>query len=110
MRQDGDMVMAYVGTSSATGGCPTIFVTDRGTLVVQGTTVTDPQALEIMQARGNGLPDYESAVEIPAALLPFVDVAALKKLAFANEDRPEFMVDPGSAANVAAVAEAVKRS
>ncbi|RSD22258.1 hypothetical protein EIY87_09410 [Amycolatopsis eburnea] len=99
--------MVFVGTSSGGGGCPTIFVTRRGTLVVQGTTVTDPVALEEMRARGNGLPAYESAVEIPAALLPFIDVEALQKLAFSNEDRPDFLVDPASAAKLQQLADAV---
>lgn len=93
--------MAYVGGSSGGGGCPTLYVTDRGTLVVQGTTVTDPEALATMRAHGNGLPDHESAVEIPAELLPFVDVEALRKIAFADQDRPEFVVDPDAVARLA---------
>lgn len=101
--------MAFVGTSSGGGGCPTIFVTERGTLVVQGTTVTDPVALETMAARGNGIPAHESAVEIPAALLPFVDIEALQKLAFADEDRPEFVIDPASAEKLRQLADAVRR-
>lgn len=109
MRQDANMTMAYVGTSSGTGSCPTVFVTDRGTLVIQGRTVTDPQALETMRARGNGIPPYESAVEIPAELLPFVDIEALQKLAFA-EDRPAFIVDPAAVENVAAVVDTARRS
>ncbi|WP_290055679.1 hypothetical protein [Amycolatopsis solani] len=101
--------MAFVGTSSNTGGCPTVFVTERGTLVVQGTTVTDPAALALLRERGNGLPAHESAVEIPAELLPFVDVEALQRLAFADTDRPAFVVDPASAENLRAVAAAVER-
>jgi len=99
--------MAFVGTSSNQGACPTLFVTERGTLVVQGTTVTDPAALDQLRARGNGLPSHESAVEIPAALLPFVDVVALQHLAFADEDRPAFIVDPASAERLRALAAAV---
>lgn len=101
--------LAFAGTSSATGGCPTLFVTDRGTLVVQGTTVADPVALETMRSRGNGIPDYESAVEIPAALLPFVDVEALQRIAFADENRPAFVVDPASAERLQQLADAVRR-
>lgn len=103
-----DDAMMFVGTSSGGGGCPTLFVTDRGTLVVQGTTVTDPAALEVMRSRGNGMPAHESAVEIPAALLPFVDIEALQRLAFADDDRPEFLVDPASAEKLKAVAEAIR--
>ncbi|MEW2506003.1 hypothetical protein AB0878_36650 [Amycolatopsis sp. NPDC047767] len=104
-----DHAMAFAGTSSNTGGCPTLFVTDRGTLVIQGTTVTDPVALETVRARGNGIPAHESAVEIPAALLPFVDIEALQRIAFADEDRPDFIVDPASAGKLQQLAEAVSR-
>jgi hypothetical protein len=53
------------------------------------------------------MPAHESAVEIPAALLPFVDIEALQRIAFADEDRPEFLVDPASAAKMLRVAGAV---
>lgn len=102
-----DATLGFLGTTSGGGGCPTIFVTDRGTLVVQGTTVTDEAALAELRARGNGLPAHESAVEIPAALLPFVDVAALQRLGFADEDRPAFVVDPASAAKLQQLGAAV---
>lgn len=94
------MTMRFVGTSSGQNGCPTLWVTDRGTLVVQGTTVTDPEALDAMRSRGNGLPGYESAVEIPAELMPFVDIEALQRIAFANEDRPQFVVDQDAVAKI----------
>ena len=45
------------------GDCPTVYVTDRGTLVVQG-YVLDPVAV-----RQLALPSGESAVEVPAELL-----------------------------------------
>ena len=44
---------------------------DRGTYVVQGERITDPAALATLRERG--LPDHETAVEIPAALLRFAD-------------------------------------
>ncbi|UUV34361.1 hypothetical protein NQK81_13200 [Amycolatopsis roodepoortensis] len=110
MLQDPRPFMAFATTSSASGTCPTLFVTKRKTLVIQGTTVTDPLALAIMRARGNGIPSYESAVEVPAELLPFVDVAALEQLAFAREDRPVFLVDPAAAGNAAALAATITRS
>jgi hypothetical protein len=47
--------------------CPTVFLTDRGTLAIVGSTVTDPDVLAAL-----GLPDHESAVEIPCSLLPEV--------------------------------------
>jgi len=46
------------------GTCPAVFATDRGTYVVQGAIVTDPEALAAMN-----LPAHETAVEVPASLL-----------------------------------------
>lgn len=46
------------------GTCPAAYATDRGTLVVQGAVVTDPQAV----ADAN-VPAGESLVEIPRELL-----------------------------------------
>jgi hypothetical protein len=62
--------LTHLGTTSKNGGCPEIYETDRGTYVVQGTRVTDPEALATLRERG--LPDHETAVEIPKALLTFV--------------------------------------
>lgn len=104
-----DQHMAFVGTSSNINGCPTLFITARGTLVVQGTTVTDPAALEVLRSRGDGMPAHESAVEIPAALLPFIDIEALQRIAFADEDRPDFVIDPASAEKLEQLADAVRR-
>lgn len=42
-----------------------LHVTDRDTVLARGTRVTDPDALATMQ-----LPDWETAVEIPAQTLP----------------------------------------
>lgn len=47
--------------------CPTIYRTDCGDIVVQGFTVTDAATLAEL-----GLPPGESAVVIPASLLPEV--------------------------------------
>ncbi|MQA61039.1 MAG: hypothetical protein GEU86_06010 [Actinophytocola sp.] len=85
--------LALVGGTSGEDGCPTIFITERGTLVVQGTTVTDRQALEQIGQHGNGIPKYESCVEIPAQLLPFIDVEALQRVAFGDAARPDFHVN-----------------
>jgi hypothetical protein len=43
------------------GTCPTVYATDRGTLVVQGAIVTD--------AEGVNVPAGETLVEVPAELL-----------------------------------------
>ncbi|MGW6505548.1 hypothetical protein [Nonomuraea angiospora] len=45
---------------------PTLYRTDRGSWVVQGWVVTDPDALQEMN-----IPDGETAVEIPDRLVPF---------------------------------------
>ncbi|TMR88119.1 hypothetical protein [Nonomuraea basaltis] len=47
-------------------GSPTLYRTDRGTWVVQGWIVTDPEALQQMN-----VPEGESAVEIPDRMIPF---------------------------------------
>jgi hypothetical protein len=44
--------------------CPAVHRTDRGTVVIQGWAVTDPEAL-----RDLSLPPGELAVEIPADLV-----------------------------------------
>jgi hypothetical protein len=46
------------------GTCPTIYATDRGTYVVQGSIVTDAEALASVN-----LPANETLVEVPAELL-----------------------------------------
>jgi hypothetical protein len=51
------------------GTCPAVYATDRGTFVVQGSVVTDPDALAVMD-----LPAHETAVEIPAELLASLKV------------------------------------
>ena len=61
------MQLTFLGTTSNSGSCPNLYATDRGTYVVQGSRVTDPEALATLRERG--LPDHETAVEIPAALL-----------------------------------------
>jgi hypothetical protein len=61
------MRLTHLGTESGETGCPSAFATDQGTYVVQGWRVTDPEALA--ELRRLGLPDHETAVEIPAKLL-----------------------------------------
>lgn len=53
--------------NSAQGECPSVYATDRGTLVVQGWKVTDLDAINALTE--HGLPDTETAVEIPVELL-----------------------------------------
>jgi hypothetical protein len=51
------------------GTCPAVYATDRGTYVVQGAIVTDPDALATVN-----LPEHETLVEIPAEMLTGVQV------------------------------------
>lgn len=64
------MKLTHLGESSGPKGCPNLYRTDQGTYVVQGWKLTDPEALATLRA--HGLPDHETAVEIPAALLAYV--------------------------------------
>ncbi|MGR6922530.1 hypothetical protein ACU635_50465 [[Actinomadura] parvosata] len=61
------MKLRFLGSTSDDGQCPTLYETDRGTIVVQGDQVTDPEALEQLR---NVLPG-ETFVEIPKELLRF---------------------------------------
>lgn len=54
--------LTLLSSLCGTGTCPTVYRTDRGTLVVQGYTVTADQA-------DLDLPAGEQLVEIPAELL-----------------------------------------
>lgn len=53
------------GTCNDGKVCPTLYRTDRGTVLVQGWKITDAEALGQLGA----LPEGESVVEIPAALV-----------------------------------------
>ncbi|MFG1927961.1 hypothetical protein [Cryptosporangium sp. NPDC048952] len=61
------MKLTFRGTNSSYGSCPSVYETDRGTLVVQGWRVTDAEAIAALTERG--LPAHETAVEIPLDLL-----------------------------------------
>ncbi|WP_432845955.1 hypothetical protein ACQPXB_35780 [Amycolatopsis sp. CA-161197] len=64
------MELTHLYSTSKNGGCPELYETDRGTYVVQGTRITDPQALAALRKRG--FPDHETAVEVPKGLLDFL--------------------------------------
>jgi len=44
--------------------CPSLYLTDRGTYVVQGWRVTDPEALAQLD-----IPGHETVVEVPQDVL-----------------------------------------
>lgn len=59
------MKLRFIGTTSGGGNCPTLYETDRGTIVVQGYKVTDEEALGQLR----DVLDGETFVEIPRELL-----------------------------------------
>ncbi|MEV0583229.1 hypothetical protein [Nonomuraea sp. NPDC050310] len=59
------MRLRFLGSTSEAGACPTLYETDRGTIVVQGLHVTDPEALGDLRDVLEG----EAAVEVPRELL-----------------------------------------
>ena len=58
------MQLTFVRKESNGGQSPTLYRTDTGSFVVQGWKITDQEAL-----RALNLPEHETAVEVPAALL-----------------------------------------
>lgn len=66
------MKITYLGTTSDKGACPSLAMTERGTYLVQGERVTDEEALAELGEHGNGIPDHETVVEVPAALMKFL--------------------------------------
>lgn len=63
------MRIRFLVTDSQNGGSPTMFATDRGTLVVRGYAITDPEALAAL----GEVPEGELDIEIPRKLIRFLD-------------------------------------
>jgi hypothetical protein len=65
------MRLQFLGKDPSSGddGCPALYATDRGTYVVQGKKITDPDALADLQ----NVLDDETFVEIPRSLLQFAE-------------------------------------
>jgi len=61
------MRLRFLGSNSEQGTCPAVYETDRGTYAVQGTLVTDPDALADCFNRAS----HEVVVEIPKELARF---------------------------------------
>ncbi|WP_214110335.1 hypothetical protein [Acrocarpospora catenulata] len=59
------MRLRFLGSTSEAGACPSLYETDRGTIVVQGLELVDAEA------RGDlrHVLDGETAVEVPRELL-----------------------------------------
>ncbi|MEU4419767.1 hypothetical protein AB0F81_04025 [Actinoplanes sp. NPDC024001] len=64
-KADTALSVEVLAASCVTGTCPTVFATNRGTILVQGYTVSS----EAASAAGVTLPEGEQLVEIPAELL-----------------------------------------
>lgn len=64
------MQLQFLGSSSDNGGSPTLYLTDRGTYVVQGWKVEDAETLGQMK-----IPGHETVIEIPKELLSFAPPA-----------------------------------
>ncbi|MFG1943113.1 hypothetical protein [Nonomuraea sp. NPDC048826] len=71
------MRMRFLGSTSEAGACPTLYETDRGTIVVQGLRVTDAEALADLR----DVLDGETAVEVPRELITEIAARALPELA-----------------------------
>lgn len=69
------MKVTFLGTDSIQGNCPTLFATDRGTLIAQGKIVTDPAALKTIRETYAGIGEDETLVEIPLELLKYAPEA-----------------------------------
>lgn len=70
LHQGDDMLLKFIAKDPGSNptGSPTLYRTDRGSWVVQGWLVTDPEALAQMN-----IPEGESCVEIPDRLVPFFE-------------------------------------
>lgn len=68
------MKVTFLGTTSAGGHCPTLYATDRSTLLVQGKIVTDDETLKTLRETYAGIGEDETVVEVPVDLLKFAPV------------------------------------
>jgi hypothetical protein len=69
------MRVTFLGSNSQNGGSPTLYSTDRNTLVVRGYRITDPQALADL----GQVPQGEADIEIPLELLGFYSPPATQE-------------------------------
>jgi hypothetical protein len=61
------MKIRFLGKDSTPNDSPTLYETDRDTLLVQGYIVTDTEALSGMR-----IPDGETVVEVPKRLMKYL--------------------------------------
>lgn len=67
------MRLRFLGSTSEQGACPSLYETDRGTIVVQGLELLDAEALGDLRH----VLDGETAVEVPRELLVEIARAVL---------------------------------
>lgn len=82
------MRVKFLGTDSQGGHSPTLYETDRGTIIVRGYAITDHQALADL----GEVPDGELDIEIPRELLRFAEApmtADPRYIAARREDEEE---------------------
>lgn len=61
------MKLTFLGGDSGPNGSPRAYATDRGTFVLQGYKVEDPETLGQLR-----IPGHETVIEIPAELLKYL--------------------------------------
>ncbi|TDD83946.1 hypothetical protein [Actinomadura rubrisoli] len=61
-----EITLVAIDPDSQPQGSPTLYKTDRGSWVIQGWVITDPDVLAKMN-----IPEGEIACEIPDRLVPF---------------------------------------
>ncbi|GAA3191872.1 hypothetical protein [Nonomuraea roseoviolacea] len=59
------MKLTFLGKETTGDQSPTLYATDRGTIVVQGWKITDREALETLK----DVPDHETFLEVPRELM-----------------------------------------
>ncbi|HZN17307.1 MAG TPA: hypothetical protein VFB84_03820 [Micromonosporaceae bacterium] len=67
------MNLTFVRKTALSGdsNCPSLYRTDRGTFVVQGWRITDPETLAQLD-----IPGHETVVEVPADVLAEIAATA----------------------------------
>ncbi|MEU7852304.1 hypothetical protein [Nonomuraea sp. NPDC049141] len=86
------MRMRFLGSTSEAGACPTLYETDRGTIVIQGLELTDKEALADLR----DVLDGETAVEVPRELITEIARRVLSETPatdFPSSDSKPFAID-----------------
>ncbi|HET8684860.1 MAG TPA: hypothetical protein VFM54_23765 [Micromonosporaceae bacterium] len=67
------MKLTFIRKTALSGdsNCPSLYRTDRGTFVVQGWRITDPETLAQLS-----IPGHETVVEVPADVLAEIAATA----------------------------------